>query len=95
RAGGTISLTTAPSVFAAVGESLTTAEMAVDLSGSIRVSGGLDVTSGGYVDPTGALVLDGKGGNVSLVNRTRYASSALTESGLLTGGSGSSDRSDA
>ncbi|MDF0545412.1 filamentous hemagglutinin family protein [Sphingobium sp. H39-3-25] len=83
RDGGRISLTVAPNVFVAIGDSLATATQAADLSGSIRVSGTLDATSGGYVTPTGSLVLDGKGGNVSLVNQTTYASPRLTDSGTL------------
>lgn len=83
RDGGSISLTVAPSVFVAIGSSLATATQAADLSGSIRVSGTLDVTSGGYVTPTGSLALTGKGGNVSLVNQTTYASTRLTDSGTL------------
>lgn len=89
--GGSISLTVAPNVFAAVGGSLSTAQEAVDLSGSIHVSGTLNVASGGYVTSTGNLVLDGKGGDVSLINQTVYASTSLTDSGRLNNTSGSSD----
>jgi filamentous hemagglutinin family protein len=90
--GGSISLTVAPNIFRAVGSSLTTAKSAVDLSGSILVSGTLNVASGGYVTPTGSLVLDGKGGNVSLINETVYASTRLTQDGQLKGdGSGRSN----
>lgn len=83
--GGAITLTVAPRVFAAIGPSLSTATEAVDLSGSIHVSGVLDVSSGGYVTSTGALTLDGRGGNVSLTNATTYASSTLTFNGGLNG----------
>lgn len=83
--GGTITLTVAPRVFAAIGGSLSTATEAVDLSGSIHVSGVLDVSSGGYVTSTGGLTLDGRGGNVSLTNATTYASSTLTFNGGLNG----------
>ncbi|MGK0490604.1 filamentous haemagglutinin family protein [Sphingomonas echinoides] len=86
RDGGSISLKVAPNYFAAIGSSLSTATRAVDLSGSIRVSGTLDVTAGGYVTPTGSLVLDGKGGNLSLVNQTTYASTSLTDSSRLNPG---------
>ncbi|WP_257554651.1 filamentous haemagglutinin family protein [Sphingobium sp. CFD-2] len=78
RDGGSISLRSARNVIAAVGDSLETATQAVDLSGSIRVSGTLDVSAGGYVTPTGSLILDGKGGDISLLNETVYASSKLT-----------------
>ncbi|MDF0491401.1 filamentous hemagglutinin family protein [Sphingomonas sp. H39-1-10] len=90
--GGSISLTVAPNVFVAIGDDLKTATQAADLSGSIRVSGGLDVSAGGYVTSTGSLVLDGKGGDVSLVNNTVYASTRLTDSGVLTSTGTSSDR---
>lgn len=83
RDGGAIHLTVAPNIFVAIGDSLLTATRAADLSGSIRVSGALDVSAGGYVTPTGSLVLDGKGGNVSLNNETIYASARLTDSGRL------------
>ncbi|MDF0491653.1 filamentous hemagglutinin N-terminal domain-containing protein, partial [Sphingomonas sp. H39-1-10] len=83
RDGGSISLRSAANVIAAVGEGLDTATEAVDLSGSIRVSGTLDVSAGGYVTPTGKLVLDGKGGDVSLVNETVHASRKLTNTDPL------------
>lgn len=82
--GGSISLTVAPKVFMAVGSSMALAERAVDLSGSIRIRGLLDVGAGGYVTPTGGLRLDGKGGDVALVNATVYASLSRTSSGLWT-----------
>ncbi|MEP9360952.1 filamentous haemagglutinin family protein [Sphingomonas sp. KR3-1] len=81
--GGSISLSAARNVFAAIGTSLETATKAIDLSGSVRVSGTLDVMSGGYVTTTGNLVLNGKGGDVSLSAATTYASSTLTNSGRL------------
>lgn len=71
--GGTISLTVAPSIFAAIGTQSTATE-AVDLSGSIRVSGTLNVSSGGYVGSDGGFDLTAKGGSVSLVNTTSYVS---------------------
>lgn len=83
--GGSISLKTAANVFAAIGPSLSSATRAVDLSGSIRVSGTIDVMSGGYVTPTGQLLLDGKGGSVSLLNQTMYASTRITRSGSVLG----------
>ncbi|HEX7853243.1 MAG TPA: filamentous hemagglutinin family protein [Sphingobium sp.] len=88
--GGSISLTSAARVFAAIGPDIATATEAIDLSGSIRVSGTLNVSSGGYVTPTGGLVLNGKGGNVSLINQTIYASTDLTYSGALNNDGGSS-----
>ncbi|ATY34220.1 hypothetical protein CVN68_21530 [Sphingomonas psychrotolerans] len=84
--GGSIRLTAAPNFLSAIGTSLDTATQAVDLSGSIRVSGTLNVMSGGYVTATGSLLLDGMGGDVSLVAATRYASTSLTDSGRLTAG---------
>ncbi|RIA46328.1 filamentous hemagglutinin family protein [Hephaestia caeni] len=86
RDGGTISVTVAPNVFLGVGESLATATRAVDLSGSLRVAGILDVSSGGYVTPTGQLILDGRGGNVSLINGTVYASTRDTNNVTDLGG---------
>ncbi|WP_213979246.1 filamentous haemagglutinin family protein [Sphingomonas sp. dw_22] len=92
RNGGSISLASAPNFFAAIGTSLNTATEAVDLSGSIRVDGTLNVMAGGYVSSTGSLTLDAKGGDVSLINRTTYASTSLTDSGRLTSGTtGTSD----
>ena len=81
--GGSISLTVAPRVFGAIGTSLSTAIEAFDLSGSIYVTGALAVGSGGFVNATGGLVLTGKGGNLSLINATTYASTNLTLNGLL------------
>jgi len=81
--GGSITLSAARNVFAAIGTSLETATQAVDLSGSVRVSGTLNVMSGGYVSTTGSLVLDGKGGNVSLSAATTYAAAGLTNSGRI------------
>lgn len=81
--GGSISLRSAANVIAAVGDTLDTATQAVDLSGSIRVTGTLDVSAGGYVTPTGRLVLDGKGGDVSLINETVHASRRLTNTDPL------------
>lgn len=81
--GGSIRLTAAPNFFAAIGTSIDTATQAVDLSGSVRISGTLNVMSGGYVTSSGNLVLDGKGGNVALTAATTYASIALTDSGRV------------
>lgn len=80
--GGSIALTVAPNVTVTVG-----GDRGYDLSGSIRIadSARLDVSSGGYVGSTGALELTGRGGNVSLINATRYASINLTDN---TAGSG-------
>lgn len=75
--GGSISLTVAPSVFVA----LTGSRNAADLSGSIRIAPEalLDVSSGGYVSAAGAFDFGAKGGDVSLINRTVYASRTLTD----------------
>jgi filamentous hemagglutinin family protein len=72
--GGAISLTVAPRIAVAIGESLDTATSAADLSGSIRINEGalLDVSAGGYVDASGDLSLDARGGDVSLVNETTF-----------------------
>lgn len=68
--GGSVSLTVAPHV------AVTTAAAtkAVDISGSIllRPDSLIDVSGGGYVAPTGGLSLNGKGGNVSLIDETVY-----------------------
>lgn len=79
--GGSIALTVAPSVFAGIGTSSTNLTGALDLSGSIRISADalLDVSSGGYVASDGTLDLTAKGGNIALINRTRYASGVLTD----------------
>ena len=70
-AGGAVSLTVAPRVAVAIGEAPTDA---ADLSGSIFVNPGaaIDVSAGGHVTTGGDLVLDAKGGDVSLVNETTY-----------------------
>ncbi|MBV2150045.1 filamentous hemagglutinin family protein [Sphingobium sp. AS12] len=86
RNGGSIKLTVAPNVFFGIGDSLSTVTRAVDLSGSVRVSGTLDVSSGGHVTPTGGVVLDGKGGDVSLINNTVYTSTQYTNNVLNMGG---------
>lgn len=91
RDGGNIALAVAPNVFFGIGDSLSTATRAVDLSGSIWVGGTLDVSSGGYVAPTGNLVLDGKGGNVSLINETVYASTRYTNNNTGDGLGGTSN----
>lgn len=81
--GGDVKLTSAPNVFVIIGNSVASATQAYDLSGSIRVEGSINVSSGGYVTPTGSLDLTGQGGNVSLINRTTYASDRLTQSGAI------------
>lgn len=58
--GGSISFTTLGAV--ASNSSLVVADEAM-----------LDVSSGGYVNSTGRLQLTAKGGNISLINRTSYA----------------------
>ena len=79
--GGSISLEVAPSAFFGVGGTFSRPLAAADLSGSIRIASSalLDVSSGGYVGIAGAIDFSGKGGNVSLINRTHYASYNLTE----------------
>jgi filamentous hemagglutinin family protein len=68
--GGSITLVSAPHVEVLRPD----LKSAVDISGSILLNQGslLDTSGGGYVAPTGSLTLDGKGGNVSLVNQTVY-----------------------
>lgn len=82
--GGSISLTVAPSVFVGKGASSSNPTGAIDLSGSIRISRDalLDVSSGGYVSSEGLLNLTAKGGNVALINRSRYASIVLTDTDI-------------
>lgn len=69
--GGSISLTSAPHILAFADATLT---KAVDLSGSVLVRSGalLDLSAGGYVSPTGALSLTGRGGDLSLVNQSMF-----------------------
>lgn len=69
--GGSITLVAAPHVTAFTDASQ---KRAIDLSGSILINSGslLDVSGGGYVSSTGALNLNGKGGNVSLIDETVY-----------------------
>lgn len=76
--GGTISLTSARKILPKLETASASGARAVDLSGSIFVSGALDVSAGGYVSVAGMLSLGGKGGNVSLVNATTYASTLIT-----------------
>ena len=78
--GGSISLTVAPKVLVAEGADVESAKYAVDLSGSITLAKDalLNVSSGGYVDANGALVLTARGGSVSLINATSYASLSQT-----------------
>lgn len=79
--GGTISLTVAPKVLVALGSSVATATAAGDLSGSIIIdpAAELNVSGGGYVGPDRSLILTSKGGNVSLINTTTYASIVRTD----------------
>ncbi len=80
--GGSIALQVAPKVLVYSGESIEAADYAADLSGSILIdqSALLNVSSGGYVTQTGALELDAKGGNISLINQTVYAALTRTDS---------------
>jgi filamentous hemagglutinin family protein len=79
--GGSISLNVAPRVLVGIGGTTASPDSASDFSGSIRIASSalLDVSSGGYVGTDGALDLTGTGGNVSLINETRYASATLTD----------------
>lgn len=73
--GGSITLVAAPHIAAFVAPFDDPKDArAIDLSGSILVKSGslLDVSGGGYVSSTGALNLNGKGGNVSLIDETVY-----------------------
>jgi filamentous hemagglutinin family protein len=81
--GGSISLTVASNIFAAIGSNYLTADKAIDLSGSIRIGGRLNVSAGGYVNSVGGLVLGDRGGDVTLRNDTVYASLNLTQRGDL------------
>jgi filamentous hemagglutinin family protein len=88
--GGGVRLTTAANVFGLFGTTPSAPQFSADLSGSINIADAarIDVSSGGYVAPDGTLDLSAKGGSVSLVNRTAYASPAsvaLDNSNLLTG----------
>jgi len=79
--GGSVRLTSAPRALnAGFGSSTPLADYAVDLSGSINIAASalIDVSSGGYVAPDGRLDLSGRGGDVSLINRTVYALAVLT-----------------
>jgi filamentous hemagglutinin family protein len=69
--GGSITLNAAPHIALFTDA---TQSKAVDLSGSIEIKGNslIDVSGGGYVSSTGALSLNGKGGNVSLIDETVY-----------------------
>lgn len=79
--GGSISLTVAPNVFVGIGNPGSDPTDAADLSGSIRIAPTalLNVSSGGYVGPDGALKLTARGGSVALINETHYASFLLTD----------------
>ncbi|NVO17643.1 MAG: filamentous hemagglutinin family protein [Rhodoplanes sp.] len=74
--GGAITLYVAPRVTLdeVVTSGQATPASATDISGSIRINAGatIDVSSGGYVDPNGKLVLTAKGGDLSLYNTTTY-----------------------
>ncbi len=87
--GGSISLAVAPKVLVVQGTNPDTATLAVDLSGSIRLrsSALLDVSSGGHVTSDGLLDLVAKGGNISLINDTVYASLTRTDPTLTEGSS--------
>lgn len=82
--GGSISLAVAPNVFVGQGASLATAKNAVDLSGNLLIAPKalLNVAAGGYVASTGVMTLNAKGGNVTLLDETIYASTVLTDPSL-------------
>lgn len=85
--GGSITLNAAPHVALFTDTAQT---KAIDLSGSIelRSKSLLDVSGGGYISPTGALSLNGKGGNVSLIDETVYfqlQQTDTTNTGSLSG----------
>ncbi|WP_225206568.1 filamentous haemagglutinin family protein [Novosphingobium huizhouense] len=79
--GGSITLAVAPKVLVALGSSFASATDAADLTGDLLINKGalLNVSSGGYVNASGALSLDAKGGNVTLLNETVYASLSRTD----------------
>ncbi len=76
--GGTITLDAAPSVLLYTQDN--GAQVNEDISGSIILNNGalLDVSSGGYVSPTGAINLGARGGNVNLIDQTSYFQTAST-----------------
>ncbi|MFM9935718.1 MAG: filamentous hemagglutinin N-terminal domain-containing protein, partial [Novosphingobium sp.] len=82
--GGSIALEAAPNVFVALGDSLTTASYAADLSGSLLIGKDalLNVASGGHVTRTGAFELTAMGGNISLINQTVYAAIVRTDASV-------------
>ncbi|MEO0030988.1 MAG: hypothetical protein RIS94_746 [Pseudomonadota bacterium] len=82
--GGSISLAVAPKVLVGLGDSVDGASYAADLSGKLLINSGalLNVSAGGYVDAKGALHLDARGGDVSLINETVYASLSRTDAFL-------------
>jgi filamentous hemagglutinin family protein len=87
--GGTISLTSAPHILGFLESDPT---HAVDLSGSVLVKAGslLDLSAGGYVSPTGALTLTGRGGDLSLVNQSMFfqlSQVSTNDTGSLSGAS--------
>ncbi len=77
--GGTITLDAAPRVSSgpvvdSSPGSNSINDSTTDISGSILIEAGalLDLSGGGYVNPTGGLVLTSKGGNLSLYDDTTY-----------------------
>ncbi|MFM9976623.1 MAG: filamentous hemagglutinin family protein [Sphingomonadaceae bacterium] len=74
--GGAINLAVASNIFQAIGPTYASARTAADLSGSIDILSGalLDVSAGGYVRADQVFDFTGKGGSVSLVSNTTYAS---------------------
>ena len=79
--GGSISLTVAPRVFVPLDGDIFTASVAGDLSGSIRIKPDalLDVSAGAFVSSARAFDLSARGGNVSLINETTYATVAAVQ----------------
>ena len=76
--GGSIALTVAPKVFVPLDGTLLTANVAGDLSGSIRINAGalLDVSAGAYVSDKRKFNLSATGGNISLIDQTTYTTLA-------------------
>ncbi|OYW16586.1 MAG: hypothetical protein B7Z39_01005 [Novosphingobium sp. 12-64-8] len=79
--GGTIALKVAPKVFVNLADATGAVVNAADLSGSLLVGDDalLNVSSGGHVTRAGKLDLVAKGGSISLINQTVYASVVRTD----------------
>ena len=84
RNGGSISLAVAPKAFVYLGANREDADNAADLSGSLLIDkdARLNVSAGGAVSAAGRFDLTAKGGNITLLNETIYASTVLTDPSL-------------